>query len=276
MSAIRRYRVKSPDLYCGCGYALACQFPAWAAHAQPVPPPAAKPASSYSAGVVNDWFSLALQLLQQTPGFSPPVAARALGYLGLTLHESVVPGMSTHTSLAGQLNELSSLPWAQPDETLHWPTVANAALATMTRMMLSNASAESKARIDGGHEAWGPLRRDQARYVPPGGAGQWSATPPAFAPALLPRWGANRPFVLKNAAECPAPPPAFWRGCSAHRPASPTTPTTTAAGARGVSRTSSRRPTKLPAHGCTPASISVLASPVGRPRAAAWPSACWP
>ena len=230
--------------------ALACQVAAWGAQAQPTAPLAAKPANAYSAGVVTDWFSLSLQLVQQTPGFSAPVAARAFGYLGLTLYEAVVPGMPGHISLAGQLNELSSLPWAQPDEPLHWPTVANAALATMTRMMLSHASAENKARIDllernmalkhapdfdpgdltpdisnrsetfgrlmamavmtwartdGGHEAWGPLRRDQARYVPPGGAGQWSATPPAFAPPLLPRWGDNRPFVLKNAGECPAP-----------------------------------------------------------------------
>ncbi len=232
--------------------AVASQLADSTTQAQTSTPLANKPTSAYSAGLVNDWFSLALQLVQQTPGFSPPVAARAFGYLGLTLYESVVPGMPDHISLAGQLNELSSLPWAQPDEPLHWPTVANAALATMTRMMLSNASTENKARIDllernmalkygqdfdpgnltpdisnrsetfgrlmamaimtwartdGGHEAWGPLRRDQARYVPPGGTGQWSATPPAFAPALLPRWGGNRPFVLKAAADCPAPPP---------------------------------------------------------------------
>lgn len=223
-----------------------CLAPAWAQTT------VAHPAERFSAAVANDWFALALQLTQQTPGFSPPVAARALGYLGLTLYESVVPGMQAHQSLAGQLNELSSLPWAQPDEVLHWPTVANAALATMTRMMWSNASAENKARIDllersmpirqaqdfdpaqlnaeisnrsetfgrlmamalmtwartdGGHEAWGPPRREQARYVPPSGAGQWSATPPAFAPPLLPWWGRNRPFVLRQATDCPAPPP---------------------------------------------------------------------
>jgi hypothetical protein len=130
--------------------------------------------------------------------------------------------------------------------------VANAALATMVRMMFPNASAENKTRIDllernlplkhpqdfdpevvtteianrsesfgklmamaimtwartdGGHEAWGPLRRGQAIYVPPAGPGQWSPTPPDFAPPLLPYWGSNRPFVLKSADECPAPPP---------------------------------------------------------------------
>jgi hypothetical protein len=218
----------------------------------PIP---AKPASAYSANVAHDWMALALQLVQQTPGFSPPVAARALGYLGLTLYESVVPGMPERISLAGQLNELDSLPLAQPDEPLHWPTVANASMATMTRMMFSNASAENKARIDllerslplkyaqdfdasttalevtqrsetfgklmamailtwartdGGHEAWGPLRRNQDNYVPPSGDGQWTATPPAFAPPLLPRWGSVRPFVLKSAGACPAPlPPAY-------------------------------------------------------------------
>ncbi len=216
---------------------------------------AAKPTSAYSANVATEWFQLALQLAQQTPGFSPPVTSRALGYLGLTLYESVVPGIPGRISLAGQLNELDSLPLAQPDEPLHWPTVANASMATMTRMMFSNASAENKGRIDllerslplkyaqdfdtssvstevtnrsethgklmamaimtwartdGGHEAWGPLRRNQANYVPPSGDGKWTATPPTFAAPLLPRWGEVRPFVLKKPDECPAPvPPAF-------------------------------------------------------------------
>jgi len=66
------------------------------------------------------------------------------------------------------------------------------------------------ARTDGGHEAWGPIRRHQQNYVPPSGTGKWSATPPAFAAPLLPYWGKNRPFVMKTADDCPAPmPPAY-------------------------------------------------------------------
>ena len=106
-----------------------------------------KPVSSFGSLLVYDWMYLNLQLIQQTPGFSPPMAARALGYLGLTLYESVVPGMPGYQTLAGQLNELSSLPLTQPDEPLHWPTVANAALATMTRMLFHNATPDNKARI---------------------------------------------------------------------------------------------------------------------------------
>jgi PAP2 superfamily len=133
--------------------------------------------------------------------------------------------------------------------------VANASLATMTRMMFSNATPENKARIDllerslplkytqdfdpnsvtaditnrsetfgklmamaimtwartdGGHEAWGPVRRTRAIFVPPSGSGKWSATPPAFAAPLLPYWGENRPFVIKTAADCPVPPPPVY------------------------------------------------------------------
>ena len=215
-------------------------------------PASTKPADAYSHAVVTEWMSLALSITQQTPGFSPPVAARALGYLGLTAYEAIVAGMPSYTTLAGQLNELSSLPLAQPDEPLHWPTVANASMATMTRMMFSNGTVENKARIDqlerslplkygqdfdpntynpeitnrsqsfgklmamaimtwartdGGHEAWGPLRRNRANYVPPSGAGRWAATAPAFAKPLLPYWGENRAFVLKSVKDCPAPVP---------------------------------------------------------------------
>jgi hypothetical protein len=214
--------------------------------------PPAPLANAYSATVATEWFSLSLKLIQQTPGYSPPVASRALAYLGLVLYESTVPGMPGHQSLAGQLSELESLPWAQPDEPLHWPTVANASLATMTRMMFPQASAENKARIDllerempvrhgrdfdpsivtaeignrsrtfgrlmamalmtwartdGGHEAWGPLRRNQSPYVPPSGPGQWTPTPPAFQSALLPWWGKVRSFAAVNAEGCVAPPP---------------------------------------------------------------------
>jgi hypothetical protein len=98
--------------------------------------------------VATEWFRVVLPAIQQTPGQSPPVAARTIAYLGLGLYESIVEGVPGRRSLAGQLNELESLPPAQPDEVLHWPTVANAALAALTRMLLPNAPPDWKARFD--------------------------------------------------------------------------------------------------------------------------------
>jgi hypothetical protein len=68
------------------------------------------------------------------------VASRALGYSGVTLYEAVVHGMPEHQSLAGQLNELDSLPQPNPDLEYNWAVVAHSALASMTRRLFSNTS----------------------------------------------------------------------------------------------------------------------------------------
>lgn len=105
-------------------------------------------ASRYSAAVATEWFRVVLPAIQQTPGQSPPVAARTLAYLGLGLYESILAGLPGQRSFAGQLVELESLPAAQPDELLHWPTVANATLAALTQMLLPNAPPDWKARFE--------------------------------------------------------------------------------------------------------------------------------
>jgi PAP2 superfamily len=105
-------------------------------------------ASRYSAAVATEWFRVVLPAIQQTPGQSPPVAARTLAYLGLGLYESIVAGTPGRRSFAGQLAELESLPAAQPDEVLHWPTVANATMAALTQMLLPNAPLDWKARFE--------------------------------------------------------------------------------------------------------------------------------
>jgi hypothetical protein len=210
-------------------------------------PPTA-PASAVGSEVARAWFALALDLTRSTTGFSPPVAARAFGYLGVTLYESVVPGMPGYRSLSGQLNDLGPLPEALGSG-YHWATAANAALATMARHMYGGATAQAAANLaaidgleralqgdlaaspglvrrsqafgravadalyawsltDGGHEGY--LRNFPTSYQPPVGPGLWVPTPPAFQRALQPAWGQNRPFVLASGADCePPPPPAF-------------------------------------------------------------------
>lgn len=200
------------------------------------------------AQVATDWFDLYLHLVQTSPGFSPPVAARAFGYAGVTLYETVVPGFPGYQSLAGQLNGLDRLPRPVGNRTFDGPTAANAALAQMARKLFAHTSSENLAAIqaleeqwnnallsglepatharsvrygqrmanaifawsktDGGHEGY--LRNFPADYAPPAGLGMWLPTLPKEQPALQPTWGENRPFVLATGSSCsPAPPPAY-------------------------------------------------------------------
>ncbi len=211
------------------------------------PNPVQTGTESYSSQVVTEWMDLLLQLTQQGPGFSPPVAARAFGYTGLTLYESVRPGMPGYQSMAGQVNGLTAdmLPQVQ-DQPYHWAAVANAALATIIRSCYNNAAAENMTAIDalearlagefsqtattqavldrsvtygksvGEAMVAYAISDNQAAcynsnfpdsYVLPTGEGLWVPTPPAFQRALQPYWGEVRPFLTKNVTEAMPPPP---------------------------------------------------------------------
>ena len=74
-----------------------------------------KTTEQYSAEVANKWFDEIRTLIKATPGYTPPVAARTLGYAGVALYESVVPGMVLYQSLTGQLSDLNNLPKADPN-----------------------------------------------------------------------------------------------------------------------------------------------------------------
>lgn len=204
------------------------------------------PASAFEAGVATAWFTLALTLVRDTPGFSPPVASRAFAYSGVTLYEALVPGMPGYRTLAGQLKELDPAPESS-EEGHHWPTVANSALASIARRLFPTAPAERQAdvdalerrlaqefresippgvfrrsvswgrrvarhifdwsRTDGGHAAYLDNFPD---YSPPVGPGLWVPTPPRFLPALQPYWETNRRFALASGANCnPRPPPSY-------------------------------------------------------------------
>ena len=78
----------------------------------------------FDAEVPTAWFELALDLVRTTPGYSPPVASRALGYAGVTLYESLLPGMDGFRSLAGLAAGLEPLPAAGKNAAYDWPAVA--------------------------------------------------------------------------------------------------------------------------------------------------------
>ena len=190
------------------------------------------------------WFDLTGRLIQGTPGYTPPIASRAIGVLGVALYEAVVPGMPDHRSLGGLVNGLTKPRWRGNSAADHWPIVASSALATTVRAMFPTAPAALAAEIerleqaqrgtvsvglrrrseargraianavidwskaDGGHEGY--LRNFPTDYVPPQGPGLWAPTPPGFLRALQPTWGSNRTMALASADVCdPGPPPAF-------------------------------------------------------------------
>lgn len=99
----------------------------------------------YPADVLNAYSTLQLEMIQNTPGFTPPVVSRALGYIGLTAYEAGVHGMPDRTSLVGVVPQLDALPL--PDGDLFWPEVINHAVYTVTADMFSNTPVELASEL---------------------------------------------------------------------------------------------------------------------------------
>lgn len=201
------------------------------------------PTSAYSGEVPEAFFTLSLDLVRTTPGYSPPVASRAFGYAGVALYEAVVSGMPGHSSFAGRLNDLT-LPPVPRNRAIHWPTVATTALASILRSLFPTAPPDQLAALDalerrflhearstlprdvfvrsaergrvvsahifewskpdGGHEGF---RNNFPPYDPPKGPQYWVPTPPGFLPALQAYWSKNRPLLLHSGRNCAAGPP---------------------------------------------------------------------
>ncbi len=94
----------------------------------------------HPADVLNAYSALQLEMIPVTPGFTPPVASRALGYIGLATYEAAVHGMPDRTSLVGVVPQLNELPL--PNGDLFWPEVINQTVYEVTADLFSNAPAE--------------------------------------------------------------------------------------------------------------------------------------
>ncbi len=196
-----------------------------------------KPTEYYDSQVAHVWMDMFRTLTKKTSGFTPPVAARAFGYVGVTLYETVVPGMPQYQSLSGQLDKMPALPELDASLEYNWAISVNAAMAYMARNLYATTPTEQLSAIlkledaqfeklknnvdeatinrskewgltvaksifewsktDGGHEGYS--KNFPATYTPPTGAGMWVSTYPAFQKALQPFWGNNRTFITKCA-----------------------------------------------------------------------------
>jgi hypothetical protein len=205
-------------------------------------------AADYDPGVPLAYYQLSLGFSKSTPGFTPPVQARAFGYMGLALYEAVVAGMPDHQSVAGQLRGVGALPQANGIP-YNWALVANAALAEVMRglwgdqtlraadnvaalnALESNLASQYSAgvppgiarlSIDFGRSvgaaAFATSRDDGGdrsyltnfpAYTAPAGPALW--VPTGTGAAMQPFWAATvGTFALTGAAECnPGPPPTY-------------------------------------------------------------------
>lgn len=201
----------------------------------------------FNSEVIVSWFNLIKTLTTETPGYTPPVAARAFGYTGVALYESVQVGMYNKTSLSGKLNGFNLETTFIDAQEYHWTTVANTTLASMTKSFYANASLENYARIialetsfnkqflgnnnsevinrsivfaknlsdeillwsstDGGFGA--QFNNFPSEYQPLDGVQYWKPTAPNQK-ALQPYWGNNRPFITADMENTfPVDPPIY-------------------------------------------------------------------
>lgn len=204
-------------------------------------------AEEYSAEVPLKWFKLFEEIDRFAPGYRPPAAARALGYIGLAGYEAAAPGMPGYRSL-GELFQGLSLPVVEAGKAYYWPAAVNAAYYTLFKKLYphiqqsqldkieqTNSAFEDAFIIDvgldafersaqfgeavanaiftwsatdaAGHEAY--LDPRPASYVPPSGPGLWQPSWPDYTPALFPYWGQVRPFAMEQ-GDLLAKPPLAW------------------------------------------------------------------
>ncbi|WP_425576763.1 vanadium-dependent haloperoxidase [Nibrella saemangeumensis] len=205
--------------------------------------PQSQTVESFNADVALKWSDLHLRLIRTSPGFTPPVAARTFGYAGVTLYEALVPGMTGHRSLVGQLQGLTQLPQPETGKAYHWALSANAAQASILRNLFANTPTANKTRIDslenallttfkdknneinersisfgrsiaqavfewsksdGGHEGYN--RNFPADFKVPSFPGSWQPTENGRQIPMQPYWGNNRLFLAAN-GNLPMPQP---------------------------------------------------------------------
>jgi len=198
----------------------------------------------YGSEVASGWMALLAHITRVTP-LAPPPTARLFAYSGLTLYESVVPGMPSYQSMYQQITGHSISIDKKKD--YYWPEVANAAMARITSRILGTYSATPnlfpvqslEANFEAGFtgkitaeqmalsKSFGQSVADEIfswsmtdgtftpagtlapcpPYVPSGLPGKWVPTPPLFLPAAGACQGNLRTFIPGIVSTVLAPPP---------------------------------------------------------------------
>ncbi|WP_299640483.1 vanadium-dependent haloperoxidase, partial [Devosia sp.] len=195
--------------------------------------------------ILRDWYTLMNELVRHTATYSPPVASRSFGYLGVTVFEAAVGGSDKLVSLVGQLHGLDSVPARTAGAVYDETVIISAALSDAIVYYFGNtgptglrsiANAQKKWRalaVDGVPE--GVVERSEAfgkamaasifdwskgdggaevtnmgfpyEYALSSGDDKWVPTNLIRQQQfpLLPDWGNNRTFVTPSGAACATP-----------------------------------------------------------------------
>jgi len=97
--------------------------------------------------VANQWAEMTLYITQHTGSNSPTYASRCLGYIGLTMYESIVQGYPTYNSVSNQLNGLV-MDQKNGEKQYHWRLALNAGQSTILKYLYNQTSDINKGKID--------------------------------------------------------------------------------------------------------------------------------
>lgn len=197
--------------------------------------------------VVETWYRLTLELVRHTPTYTPPVASRTLGYLGVAAFEALASGDPGLRSLKGQLNGLADLPSREAGQAHDTAVILDSvmgdlihalffntgptgqhALQTLTQRLAAQSAEGVAAPVVAASREYGRAlataildwsRSDGGAVIENMGfPAHWTLNPAPghWVPTskivlqqapLLPDWGKNRPFAMPLGTSCTLPPP---------------------------------------------------------------------
>jgi len=195
--------------------------------------------------MLRDWYYLMNELVRHTATYSPPVASRSFGYLGVTAFEAAAGGSDKLVSLVGQLHGLDAVPARDAGAVYDEAVVLNAAMSDAILYYFGNTGPTGQRAIKAAQTRWRgravegvpaevvvrseEFGREIARAVYdwsltdggavvtnmgfpeemdlPKGEGKWVPTGPIRQQQLplLPDWGNNRTFATPSGAACATP-----------------------------------------------------------------------
>ncbi len=195
--------------------------------------------------ILRDWYLLMNELVRHTATYSPPVASRSFGYLGVTAFEAAVGGSDRLISLAGQLHGLDSVPKREPGAAYDETVVIGAAMSDAIVYYFGNTGPTGQRSIRNAQTKWRKraiegvaedvVARSEAygkavaahihqwslgdggakvanmgfpeSWTLPTGEDKWVPTNAIRQQQLplLPDWGRNRTFAVPSGAACKTP-----------------------------------------------------------------------